>query len=423
MVYMAERRGWLIAMGGVKTMGSTRAAREREDEPPPQAPPGATFEERKRLACFTEQDAALLAELRPAFREYADEFVDRFCEHLERHETLGHLLSEPAVVRRLKQGQRRYLLSLTDGRYGKDYSEARLRVGQAHERIAPEPHWYLCTYGLYLELLLPRIHERFRNEPEKATRAGAALAKLLILDMQVALDAYYETRHRKAVQRSEQLAAVGELAASIAHEVRNPLAGMKGALEVLRTELEVKPSNIEIVDELLTQIARLEHLVRDLLTYARPRALCRQPFDVNEVLDRLLRQHKEVADASGITVHRIYGPGTGRLVADPLQMEQVFLNLIYNAVQAMETGGTLTVSTRAEHGGLVISFEDTGKGIPPDDLDRVFQPFFTTKHRGSGLGLPIVSKILEAHGGTISVTSAVGRGTVATVSVPGGEVA
>lgn len=422
MVYM-EVQQRIVAVGGVRAMGSRRAASKREVEPTAATCPGVSFDERRQSACFTERDAALLAELRPTFERHADEFVDRFWEHLQGHERLRPFLADPAVVRRLKRGQRQYLLSLADGRYDQDYSEARLRVGQAHERIALEPHWCLGTYGVYLELLQPRIHERFREEPGKALRACAAVAKLLVLDMQVALDAYYETRHRRAMQRSEQLAAVGELAASIAHEVRNPLAGMKGALEVLRTELEVKPSNIEIVDELLTQIARLEHLVRDLLTYARPRALCRQTFDVNEVLDRLLRQHKEVADASGITVHRICGPGTSRLVADPLQMEQVFLNLIYNAVQAMERGGTLTVSTRAEHGHLVIGFEDTGKGIPPADLDRVFQPFFTTRHRGSGLGLPIVSKIVEAHGGTISVSSAVGRGTLATVTVPSGEVA
>jgi signal transduction histidine kinase len=103
-------------------------------------------------------------------------------------------------------------------------------------------------------------------------------------------------------------------------------------------------------------------------------------------------------------------------------MEQIFLNLIYNAMHAMEQGGTLTVSTHAERGELLIGFEDSGRGIPPNDLGRIFQPFFTTKHRGSGLGLPIVSKIIEAHGGTITVSSVVEKGTVATLRVPIGEV-
>jgi signal transduction histidine kinase len=403
-------------------MGPTDLARKRELEPTLPEGIGVTFDERKQFGCFSKEDAALLAELRRSFESHADELVGKFYDHLRGQEQLRPLLADPATIRRLKRAQRRYLISLTSGRYDQGYSDSRLAIGKAHERIGLEPQWYLGSYGVYLQLLTPLVRERFKDNPEKAIRATAALSKLLILDMQVVLDAYYETRHRKAIQKSEQLAAVGELAASIAHEVRNPLAGMKGALEVLRTELAVKPSNLEIVDELLTQIGRLEHLVRDLLTFARPRALSRQPFDVQELLDRLLRLHKDEADAARITVHRIYGPGTSSLVADPLQMEQVFLNLIYNAMHSMEDGGTLTVSTHAEAGELVIGFEDSGRGIPPNDLGRIFQPFFTTKHRGSGLGLPIVSKIIEAHGGTITVSSVVDKGTVATLRVPIGEV-
>ena len=402
-------------------MGPADAARTRELEPTVSEGVDVTFEERKRFGCFTAEDAALLAELRPTFERHADEFVEAFYSHLQTQTHLAPLLADPGTVRRLKRSQRGYLISLPSGSYDQRYAETRLVIGEAHERIGLDPQWYLGTYGLYLELLTPRIREHF-DDDARALRASEALSKLLILDMQVVLDAYYEKRHKKAVQKSEQLAAVGELAASIAHEVRNPLAGMKGALEVLRTELAVKPQNLEIVDELLAQIARLEHLVRDLLTYARPRALSRQCFDVQEMIDRLLRQHKDEADRVGVTVHRIYGPGTGQLVADPLQMEQVFLNLIYNAMQAMEEGGTLTVSTHAERGELVIGFEDTGKGIPPADLGRIFQPFFTTRHRGSGLGLPIVSKIVEAHGGTITVASDPCRGTAATLRVPIGDV-
>jgi len=158
--------------------------------------------------------------------------------------------------------------------------------------------------------------------------------------------------------------------------------------------------------------------VRDLLTFARPRVLSLELFDLHELLDRLLRTYKEQADNLGVTVERIYGPGTGHLNADPAQMEQVFLNLIYNALQAMDGGGTLTVSTRAEDGNIVITLRDTGRGIPETDMPKILQPFFTTKHRGSGLGLPIVKKVSEAHGGSIEIASVVGRGTTVTVSIP-----
>ena len=376
------------------------------------------FSERKRFGRLSDDDARLLAELRPAFERDADRFVDEFYAHLQSTPALRPFLSDPATVKRLMVAQKRYLISLTCGDYGEEFARSRLRIGQVHERIGMEPQWYLGSYGLYMDLLLPTLHEHFRDDPAKALRASAALSKLLLLDMQLALDAYYETRHRKEIRRSEQLAAVGELAASIAHEVRNPLAGMKGALEVLRTELSVKPSNLEIVDELLAQIARLENLVRDLLTFARPSAIAVQGFDLHDMLDRLLKMYKDEAEAAKITINRVYGPGTGRISADPQQMEQVFFNLIHNAIQAMEEGGTLTVATQATRAATVISFRDTGKGVPADDLGRIFQPFFTTKHRGSGLGLPIVKKIIEAHGGFIEVDSTQGEGTAATISLP-----
>ncbi len=377
-----------------------------------------TFDQRKLFSRFDEADARLLVELRPVIERNADRIVDEFYSHLLDTGELRPFLADPATVKRLKLAQKRYLLSLTQGTYDESYGDSRLRIGQVHERIGLDPQWYLGSYGLHIDLLLPTVHQHFHDDPQKAIRAGAALSKLLILDMQLVLDAYYQTRRRKELKRSEQLAAVGELAASIAHEVRNPLAGMKGALEVLRKELAVKPSNLEIVDELLAQIARLENLVKDLLTYARPSAISARSFDLHEMLDRLLKLYKDEADAAQITVHRIYGPETGRIEADPQQMEQVFFNLIHNAIQAMEHGGTLTVTTQASREGIVISFRDTGKGVPGGDIDRIFQPFFTTKHRGSGLGLPIVKRIIEAHGGLIEVHSKLGEGTAATMTLP-----
>jgi signal transduction histidine kinase len=349
------------------------------------------FEARKRYSRFSEEDAALLAELRGVVERHADSVVDRFYAHLTNAPEVRHFVEDPETVRRLKRYQREYLLSLTSGRYDGEYARSRVRIGRTHDRIGLDPEWYLGTY-----------------------------AKLFTLDMQLVLDAYYGLRQKKALERSEQLAAVGELAASIAHEVRNPLAGMKGALEVLRKELDVKPSNQEIVDELLAQIVRLEHLVRDLLSYARPRVLRLQVFDLNEMLGRVLRLYKDQADASGITIHRIDGPGTGKLRADPTQMEQVLLNLIHNAVQAMEEGGTLTVTTRVTGESVTITLRDTGDGIPRSDMVKVFQPFYTTKHRGSGLGLPIVKKITEAHGGSLKLKSTPGEGTTATVTIPNG---
>jgi two-component system sensor histidine kinase HydH len=249
-------------------------------------------------------------------------------------------------------------------------------------------------------------------------KACRALSKLMNLDAQLVIEVYFETRQQRAVERSERLAAVGELAASIAHEVRNPLAGMKGALEVLRKGMAADTTKREIMDELVAQIVRLETLVRDLLTFAQPRPLNRHAVDLHEILERVLRFVQEGIDASGITVEKRYQDPIDPISADPQQLEQVFLNLIDNAVQAMEGGGTLTLDTRQTDGSVTIAFQDTGKGIPAADLHRIFHPFFTTKHRGSGLGLSIVQKIVEAHDGTLRVESEPGQGTRILVLLP-----
>jgi len=379
------------------------------------------LEVRCRFLGFTAKDAGLLAELHDLFAEHAEQVVDRFYDHLCRFEGLQRFLADPATVERLRGVQKDYLLSLTRIEIGEEYRQDRVRIGKVHERIGLPPQWYLGAYGTLLDELCPLIMTHFGRNRKKGTRACLALTKAMNLDSQMVLGAYFETRQQKALEKSEQLAAVGEMAASIAHEVRNPLAGMKGAMEVLRQCLASDPSRIEVVDELMAQIVRLENLVRDLLTYARPRPLSRQPVEVNHLLDRVLRFVQEDGGSPDLSVERQYDPDAGRIVADPQQLEQVFLNLIQNAVQAMEEGGTLAVSTGGTSGCVEIAFRDTGQGIAVADQPRIFQPFFTTRHRGSGLGLAIVRKIVDDHGGSIEIESRPGVGTTATILLPVGE--
>ena len=375
------------------------------------------LEERKRFSRFTDADAALLADLRPTFEAHADRIVEQFYAHLLEFEPLRPLLADAALVQRLKGFQKTYLLSLTNGTYGEAYVEDRLRIGRTHERIGLTPQWYVGTYCLYLELLCPLVHEHFPGGLERATQACLALSKLIHMDIQIVLDTYYQTRQQKALEKSEQLAAVGELAASIAHEVRNPLAGIKGAMQILRKGLQAEPAQAEVMDEVVGQIGRLENLVRDLLRFARPTPLDRQALNLHALLDRSLRLVQEGTSAP-ITVERAYAPEAEEVTGDPQQLEQVFLNLIQNALQAMETGGTLRLTTSLENGVIRIAVQDSGKGIAPPDLARIFQPFFTTKHRGSGLGLSIVKKIVEAHGGGLTVGSLPGEGTTVMVTLP-----
>jgi signal transduction histidine kinase len=373
--------------------------------------------QRRSFSRFTDAEAALLVEVRPTFERHAEGVVDAFYDHLLRFDPLVPMLANPETVRRLKLAQRQYLLSLTDGTFDEAYAQTQLRTGTIHDAIGLSLPWYLGTYGFYVDLLAPLIHEHHAANPGRAVQTVRALVKRFLLDAQFVSDAYYEARRKKAVARSEQLAAVGELAASVAHEVRNPLAGMKGALEVMGKQLS-DPDHRDVIAGMLGQIGRMENLVHDLLSYARPRPIAPAPVNVRELLDRLLRLFQDNIQKAGITVERKSEPGSDVLHADPELMEQVFINLIQNAIQSMDSGGKLSLATRREAEGVAVAFTDTGKGIPASVLPHVFAPFFTTKHRGSGLGLAIVKKILEQHGGRIDIESREGRGTTATIAVP-----
>ena len=376
------------------------------------------LEERRNFLSLRDEDLHRLTLLHDLFLAKAEGVVERFYRHLRNYPALSQILGDPQQVQRLKKVQFSYIMSLTTGRLDQDYLDNRLRIGRAHERIGLQPQWYMGAYGILLDELCQLIHNHFAEQRERATKTCMALSKLMNLDTQIVLHAYFGTRQQKALEKSEQLAAVGELAASIAHEVRNPLAGMKGALEVLRHHLVKDPSRVEIADELLAQIERLENLVRDLLTFARPRPLSLQPVELHHLLDRVVRIVKEEVASDVIEWRYSYTEDVEKILADPQQLEQVFLNLIQNAVQAMENGGCLTIRTRRLNEHAEIAFQDTGKGIKAADMERIFQPFFTTRHRGSGLGLAIVRKIVERHGGDIQMESRAEEGTTALILLP-----
>jgi len=202
---------------------------------------------------------------------------------------------------------------------------------------------------------------------------------------------------------SERLAAVGQVAAGIAHEVRNPLSGIKMSAQVLKRRLrELDVAAEESVDVMLAEVSRLEVIIDDLLTFARPTSLKREPIDLNavvaEVLDFMARQ----LDHAGIAVRRELDGSLPPAPLDPQRVRQIVLNLVLNAAEAMPNGGTLTARTRATEREVIAELDDTGHGIPPEIADRVFEPFFTTKRGGSGLGLGVSRTIIEAHGGTLS---------------------
>ncbi len=231
-------------------------------------------------------------------------------------------------------------------------------------------------------------------------------------------------RHREAIEqqqeqmiRSDRLATVGELAAGLAHELRNPLAGIAGTLRVLSDQLPTDDLARPLLADVQAQIVRMNKTLTDLLQHARPPEPQRIAVDVNALLDQSLR----FLPRGSIEIVRRFDEWLPAVRVDPNLLHQAFLNILVNARQAMPHGGRLTLVTRANGGrerSVHVLISDTGTGIAQEHLQRIFQPFFTTKGQGTGLGLAIAARVVEQHGGRILVESAHGQGTTFTIVLP-----
>jgi C4-dicarboxylate-specific signal transduction histidine kinase len=225
-------------------------------------------------------------------------------------------------------------------------------------------------------------------------------------------------------RRAERLAALGQLSAGLAHEIRNPLGVIKGSAEMLTQKVaQTNPLASELAGFISTEVNRLNSLVARFLDFARPSRLELQPLQVSAVVDRALETVQTQIPNTQVKVERHYAGGLPDVRADAQLCEQVFVNLILNAFQAMDgQPGKLCISiTNDDSGGkpgVAVQFEDTGPGVPPDLREQIFNPFFTSKKEGVGLGLAIVAKIVDDHRGWIRLESDSSRGAKFRVFLP-----
>lgn len=233
-----------------------------------------------------------------------------------------------------------------------------------------------------------------------------------------------EQRRRDREARIQQrLAAVGEMAAGIAHEIRNPLASMSGSIQVLRQELPLNPEQEQLMDIVLRESARLNETIKSFLAYARPQRATLKKLDLRQALHdtaALLRNSSELKEAHRLAVEVPEDPVI--FEADEAQVKQIVWNLATNGLRAMPDGGRLRLCTRANGHGAILQVQDEGVGISREELDGIFQPFQGAFFKGSGLGLSIVHRIVSDYGGEIHVTSERGEGTTVTVRLPAREV-
>lgn len=227
-----------------------------------------------------------------------------------------------------------------------------------------------------------------------------------------------EKARQQALRESEHLAAMGRTLAGVAHDMKNPLAAIGGFTRLLRRKLHLDDENKHKMDLVIAETDRLEAMVNDMLDFSRPFQLDLEVGDINQVLHRSLLLLEDQAAKQKVTFKTILGADMPSLQFDPERMEQVFLNLLSNALEASPEGETVFVRTHLEGERVCLEVADHGEGIPADQREMIFAPFFTTKRYGTGLGLAIVAKIMRAHKGTVEAGNNDEGGATFKVTLP-----
>jgi len=227
-----------------------------------------------------------------------------------------------------------------------------------------------------------------------------------------------ERLHRTQMSRAEHMATLGEMATGLAHEIRNPLAGIAGVIEIIGRDLPSTSPARAVVKDVRQEIARINHIVTDLLQTARPHPPCVRKSDLNTTIEHAVMLGRQQALAKSVEIALRKDPSLPEVEHDSDQIHQVLLNLLLNALQAIDQNGRITVTLERKGDAAVVKVADNGRGISPDHLPHIFRPFFTTRGEGTGLGLSLVRRVVEDHQGRIDVTSTVGKGTTFSVILP-----
>ncbi len=380
--------------------------------------PETTFEELKRYVRFTAADEAALRAFAGTAEARFTRVVDSFYARLEEHEQAQAVLKNPEQIARLKGTMRSWLDLFFHGPWDEAYFQLRSRIGRVHVKIAlPQRYMFGAMNVIRLELV--QIASENVADPIARDVLIGALHKLLDIELAIMLETYREALVDVRTQRAERLAALGTMAAGLAHELRNPLNAAHLQLNVARRRLTRAPSSeaeaagsaIELAQ---SEIKRLAGLVDDFLRFAKPQPLRLALVDLRSTAEVIVELMVPEARAAGVAL--VLEPGVPiMLEMDDEKIKQVLFNLVRNAIEASPLGATVHVRIEARSGSAHLRVEDKGPGVDKDA--PVFEPFFTSKEHGTGLGLAIVHRIVMDHGGSVGFESAPGR-TVFSISLP-----
>jgi signal transduction histidine kinase len=377
--------------------------------------PETVFEELKRYTRFGEADERALRALHgaasPRFPAIAEAFYERILTH---EEARAVLLAGESRVGHLKQTLQAWLDSLLRGPWDEAYWEHRTNIGRVHVRIGLPQHYMFGAMNVVRIELAAVAYERFHPDPQELQAVRDALGKVLDLELAVMLHTYREDllAHHARVER---LSTFGQLVGSIAHDLRNPLGVIETSLFILRGRVGSDPRAAKHLDRIGEQLQVANGIISNLLDMIRNRPLAREAVRVAEVVRGATAA---VARPEGVALAVDGLEALPAVEGDPIQLRQIFVNLLENAIFAASPQGTVGVRGRRAEGGVEIDVEDTGPGVDAGTRRRLFEPLITTKERGIGLGLALVKRIAERHGGSVGYSDRPGGGARFTIRLP-----
>ena len=361
------------------------------------------FESIKLYVGFSDASSAALRELHPLAEPFFAPIVDDFYAAIAAHPgAVQAITGGQTQIDRLKQTLIRWMDTMLLGPHDDDYYERRARIGRVHVRIAlPQAYMFTAMNRIRVRLL-GVVRDQIGSDAARVDRLATALNQILDLELAIMLETYredLEAKHRNA----ERLATIGQFAASIGHELRNPLGVMESSVYLVRQHLGAAadaPAVKKHLDRISAEVQRGNKTIQDLLDLARNRPPQKRRTSVRELVESAgeaallpAAMALDNAVAAAMTVD-----------VDPDQVRQILVNLFSNAAQAAKGRGRIHVeSAAAPGGGTRLWVRDEGPGIPAHDQHRIFEALYTTKAKGSGLGLALSRRIMEAHGGTIEL--------------------
>ena len=387
----------------------------------------AYVDDMKRYVGFGAEDERLLRELHPLIVDDLPAIAERFYETVLRHPGAAAVITEgPAQIARIKCTMIDWLSTGLLGPHDEPYYERRSRVGRRHVQIGLPQQYMFTGMNVMRRELHARIALRLLEGARRASHN--AVDKWLDLELAIMLRHYQLEAEERLVRRersvqTERITAMQTLSAGLAHEVRNPLNAAKLQLELLERRLRRTGAESRLLEsaELVHQeIARLTELLNEFMSFARPTQLSTTTQDLRSIVQHVIELERPAAQARGVSFMVASGmdadDGPVEIEIDSGKIHQVVQNLIRNAVEASEHGQTVEVLVERMLTGAAVTIRDHGPGIPPEVQARIYEPFFSTKEGGTGMGMAIVHSLVSLHGGTITIRN--DGGAEITVTLP-----